>query len=687
MAARHLGLWRLTLLFGLPAVVLAVNSLFALRPAGVDIGAFLLAICHVIAHPAESAAPVGAAGLAGLLVHYAWMPRLAMSLLAGAGLSLAGVMFQQVLRNPLAEPLTLGVASGASLALSAAAIWLPPIALAFKSGIALAGAAAAIAAVMALTWRSRFAPVPVILAGMIVNLYCSGLSIMVSMTHERALVGVFAWGAGSLVQNGWHDVGALVPRVLVAGLAAALLLKPLSLFALDDRSITQLGARIAWIRTAGLAVAAVLSASIVSIVGIIGFIGLAGPQLVRLAGARRLRDQLVWAPVIGALMLMLTDQIVQSLPLLDGATLPTGAAAALLGGPLLLWLLAHTRAGEVAAAEATWPARARHPLRWLALALVLGVALVWVTQHLGRTFAGWQWADDGSWAVIWPWRAPRMLASAAAGVALALAGTLLQRISGNPMASPELLGVSGGAMLGVLVVAFVAAGVQASTLFGASLAGAAASLAVMLMLSRRGGFSPTRMLLAGVAISGTAQSLVAIASAGGTANAFLLRSLMLGLTYLVGTGVATGAVAGQAPASAGRSIPPRACSPVNRLARHTLERRAPGHAANGRSGARLRSLQEGDRADVVQAQRQRDRRGRQRRDRYDEQDPAGVLDRRDRAVQPGRPDLVAVGDRGAAVPGGDHDGFAGENHRGLLRVRRPVGADSETHRPGPGGVS
>ncbi|VVE05835.1 Fe3+-hydroxamate ABC transporter permease FhuB [Pandoraea morbifera] len=541
MAARHLGLWRLTLLFGLPAVVLAVNSLFALRPAGVDIGAFLLAICHVIAHPAESAAPVGAAGLAGLLVHYAWMPRLAMSLLAGAGLSLAGVMFQQVLRNPLAEPLTLGVASGASLALSAAAIWLPPIAIAFKSGVALAGAAVAIAAVMALTWRSRFAPVPVILAGMIVNLYCSGLSIMVSMTHERALLGVFAWGAGSLVQNGWHDVGALVPRVLVAGLAAALLLRPLSLFALDDRSITQLGARIAWIRTAGLAVAAALSASIVSIVGIIGFIGLAGPQLVRLAGARRLRDQLVWAPVIGALMLMLTDQIVQSLPLLDGATLPTGAAAALLGGPLLLWLLAHTRAGEVAAAEAAWPARARHPLRWLALALVLGVALVWVTQHLGRTFAGWQWADDASWAVIWPWRAPRMLASAAAGVALALAGTLLQRISGNPMASPELLGVSGGAMLGVLVVTFVAAGVQASTLFGASLAGAVASLAVMLMLSRRGGFSPTRMLLAGVAISGTAQSLVAIASAGGTANAFLLRSLMLGLTYLVGTGIATGA--------------------------------------------------------------------------------------------------------------------------------------------------
>ncbi|VVE18299.1 Fe3+-hydroxamate ABC transporter permease FhuB [Pandoraea aquatica] len=538
---RHL--WRLATIVGVPALVLTVVTLLSLRPAGVDSGTFLAAVWHAVTRPAlDPGAPASAAAMSGLLVNYAWLPRLAMSVLAGAGLALAGVMFQQVLRNPLAEPLTLGVASGASLALSAATIWLPAVAFAWRSGVALFGSVAAIAVVMGLTWRSRFAPIPVILAGMIVNLYCSGLSIMVSMTHERALVGVFAWGAGSLVQNGWHDFGWLLPRVIVAVVAAALLLRPLTLFTLDDRSITQLGARVAWIRTAGLVVAVALSACIVSIVGIIGFVGLAGPQLVRLAGARRLRDQLIWAPFIGALMLMLTDQLVQWLPLFDGASLPTGAAAALFGGPLLLWLLRRTRAGEVATADAAPPARARHPFRWLALALVFGVALVWVTQHLGRSFDGWEWATDASWAVLSPWRLPRMLASAAAGVALALAGTLLQRISGNPMASPELLGVSGGAMLGVLIVTFAMVGPSASTLFVAAFAGAALSLAVMLTLSRKGGFSPTRMLLAGVAISGMAQSLVAIGSASGTANAFLLRSLMLGLTYIVGPGIAVGTV-------------------------------------------------------------------------------------------------------------------------------------------------
>ncbi|MFJ2995397.1 Fe(3+)-hydroxamate ABC transporter permease FhuB [Pandoraea sp. NPDC087047] len=540
--SRHL--WRLVLIVGLPALALVVSTLLSLRPAGVDGSTFLRAVWQATVHPAlDPQAPASAAAMSGLLVSYAWLPRLAMSMLAGAGLALAGVMFQQVLRNPLAEPLTLGVASGASLALSAATIWLPSLAMAWRAGVALGGSALAIALVMALTWRSRFAPVPVILAGMIVNLYCSGLSIMVSMTHERALVGVFAWGAGSLVQNGWHDVGWLFPRVLIAVVAAALLLRPLTLFTLDDRSITQLGARVAWIRTAGLGVAVALSACIISIVGIIGFVGLAGPQLVRLAGARRLRDQLLWAPLVGALMLVLTDQIVQWLPLFDGASLPTGAAAALFGGPLLLWLLRRTRSGEVATADAAPPARARHPWRWLVLALAFGFVLVWVTQHIGRTLDGWQWASPDAWASLWPWRTPRMMASAAAGVALALAGTLLQRISGNPMASPELLGVSGGAMLGVLIVTFTVVGPAASSLFVAAFAGAALSLAVMLTLSRKGGFSPTRMLLAGVAISGMAQSLVAIASASGTANAFLLRSLMLGLTYIVGPGIAMGAVA------------------------------------------------------------------------------------------------------------------------------------------------
>ncbi|MGC7404050.1 Fe(3+)-hydroxamate ABC transporter permease FhuB [Pandoraea pneumonica] len=540
---RHL--WRLAAVIGVPTLALMIWTFSSLRPAGTDGATFAAVVWQALAHgtaAVEAAGQSSSAAMSGLLASYAWLPRLTMAAVAGGGLALAGVMFQQVLRNPLAEPLTLGVASGASLTLSAAAIWAPWLALTWRAGVAFGGAALAIVIVMALTWRSRFAAIPVILAGMVVNLYFSGLSIMLSMTHERALVGVFAWGAGSMVQNGWHDTLWLVPRVAIGAVAAWLLLRPLTLFALDDRSAGQLGARVAWIRSAGLGVAVVLSACIVSTVGVIGFVGLAGPQLVRLAGARRLSDQLRWAPLIGALMLMFTDQVVQCLPLLDGAVIPTGAAAALFGGPLLLWLLRRTRAGEIAATDVAPPARAHHPWRWLAASLIGGACIVWATVHFGRTLDGWQWANAAQWADVWPWRVPRMMASAAAGLALALAGTLLQRVSANPMASPELLGVSGGAMLGILAVTWTVLAPSASLLFGSAFAGAAISLFVMLALARRGGFSPTRMLLAGVAISGMAQSLVALATASGNANAFLLRSLMLGLTYLVGQGVAIGAI-------------------------------------------------------------------------------------------------------------------------------------------------
>lgn len=188
---------RLALIVGLPTLLLIVWTFTSLRPAGVDMSAFAAAVWQALSHgvPATDATgQTSASAMSALLVSYAWLPRLVMAALAGAGLALAGVMFQQVLRNPLAEPLTLGVASGAYLVLAAAAIWLPALALAWRASLAFGGAALAIGIVMALTWRSRFAAVPVILAGMIVNLYFGGLTIMLSMTHERALVGVFAWG-------------------------------------------------------------------------------------------------------------------------------------------------------------------------------------------------------------------------------------------------------------------------------------------------------------------------------------------------------------------------------------------------------------------------------------------------------------------------------------------------------------
>ncbi|WP_245641521.1 Fe(3+)-hydroxamate ABC transporter permease FhuB [Paraburkholderia bannensis] len=474
-----------------------------------------------------------------LVVWYAWLPRFAVSLLAGGALAYAGVLFQQVLRNPLAEPLTLGVAAGGNLALTAAAIWMPAWLAGMRFTVVLCGAVGAMLVTLALTRKKRFSPVAVILAGMVVNLYCGAVGVILTVAYERQLIAVFIWGGGSLSQNGWSSFLWLLPRVIGAVLAGALLVRPLTLLALGDEGASQLGLPLAWTRGAALGVAVLLSAFVVSSVGVIGFVGLAGPALVRLAGARTLRSQLLWGPLTGALLLALTDQLVQCLPGVAGDLLPTGAATALLGGPLLLFLLRKMPMDGALSVHSDPALIPRRDARYVAAVLCVAlVAAVFVSLHLSQSVQGWTWSSGAQLSELIDWRWARMLASGAAGVMLALAGVLLQRTSGNPMASPELLGVSGGAMLGVMGVALFAAAPTTAQLLGASGAGALAALALMLLLGRKRGFAPGYLLLVGVAISGFSQSLIALATASGGAWSFLLRSVTMGSTYLMTPSIA-----------------------------------------------------------------------------------------------------------------------------------------------------
>jgi ABC-type Fe3+-siderophore transport system permease subunit len=479
------------------------------------------------------------ATLPQLVVHYSWLPRLAMSLAAGAALSLAGVVFQQVLRNPLAEPLTLGVSAGAYLALTIAAIIAPALVPDLRFGVALAGASVAMLLTLALTWRRGFAPVSVVLAGMIMNLYCGALVLVLTITYERSLAAIFIWGGGSLSQNGWATVAWFVPRALVCTAGIALLARPLTLFSLDDSSASQLGLSLRWMRPAALALAVILSAFVVSAVGVISFVGLAGPVLARLAGARRLRDQLLWAPLVGAGLLTLADQAVQSLPGMFGELLPTGAALALGGGPLLLAMLRRLRTDDPRMlSDPNDAPRRRLRGTTLVLVTVLAVALI-VSLCVTVTAHGWHWTPAAQWPTFAFWRVPRTIASLGAGVMVALAGAMLQRMTGNPMASPELLGVSGGAMLGMLGAALAVSAPSAPLLLLSACAGALICLAAIVVLGRRSGFAPQQVLLGGIALSAFAQSAVMLATSSGGAYAALLRPLTYGSTYIVLPGMAT----------------------------------------------------------------------------------------------------------------------------------------------------
>ena len=148
-----------------------------------------------------------------MLFHYSLLPRLTISLLVGAGLGLVGVLFQQVLRNPLAEPTTLGVATGAQLGITITTLWAIPGVMASQFA-ALLGACAVGALVFGVAWGKRLSPVTLILAGLVVSLYCGAINQLLALFHHDQLQSMFLWSTGTLTQTDWSVVQRLWPQLL-----------------------------------------------------------------------------------------------------------------------------------------------------------------------------------------------------------------------------------------------------------------------------------------------------------------------------------------------------------------------------------------------------------------------------------------------------------------------------------------
>lgn len=468
---------------------------------------------------------------ARVLAWQAWAPRTAMALLLGAALGLAGCVMQQVLRNPLASPTTLGTAAGAQLALIVALLLFPAALEHGRSLVALAGAALATGLVILLSLKDRLAPVSVALSGMLVTLYCGALSHALMLLNEQRLAGMFLWGAGNIDQYGWEGLASLTPLVIACALAVLLLRRPLSMLELGAESAAGLGVPIAWIRIGALGAAVLISALVVSEVGMIGFVGLITPALVRLLGPRTFVSRLLWCIPVGAMLLLIADTAAQLVTPWFGARLiPTGAMTALIGAPALIWLLRRHATAFGASREGIEPGRHAAVAAWLGVSLLFGLT-VWMALSWAPTAQGWQWTAPDQLSMIWQWRAPRVFSAALAGALLALSGTIVQRLTHNPMASPEILGISSGAAMSMVALLLLWPVAPRSVQMAAAGAGAALALVLLLWLSKRQHMGPQRLLLTGIGIGAAADALVRLLLSGGDNQSLALLTWLSGSTY------------------------------------------------------------------------------------------------------------------------------------------------------------
>jgi len=318
-------------LAALAALLLAALAVgLAVGPSGVGPGEALRALLDP-----------EAAGPAGDIVRRIRLPRVAAAALVGASLSLAGVCFQALLRNPLADPFVLGISGGAALAgvaVMSLGAWigagagLVPIA-------AFAGALGATALLFGVAgWRGRLSATTLLLTGVVFNAFASAAIVfLASLGGLSEGTSIFLWLIGTLSAARPALLGALA-GLLAAGLACALpLARALDLLALGEDTAAQLGVAVERAKRLVLLATALVVGGAVSVSGLIGFVGLIVPHALRLLFGPDHR-LLVPASVLGGgAFLVACDTVARTL--LPGRELPVGAITALVGGPLFLLLL------------------------------------------------------------------------------------------------------------------------------------------------------------------------------------------------------------------------------------------------------------------------------------------------------------------------------------------------------------
>ena len=278
------------------------------------------------------------------------LPRVLGAAVVGGALAGAGVLFQGLLRNPLADPYALGVSGGAALGGALGfllSLHFSLLGFGAVPTLAFLGALVAMSLVYALAQAQGRAPVVnLLLAGFAVSAimgYAVSLLLILNDRLQLNLPRVYGWLLGGVVVTEWSQL-ALVGPLLVIGVAAGLVLgRPLDALILGEESAQQLGVDVERDKRLIILVGSLLTGAAVAVGGLIGFVGLFVPHFVRLIVGPGHRLLLLASVLLGAAFLVLADLLARTL--LAPTEIPVGILTAFVGGPFFLWLLRRERRG------------------------------------------------------------------------------------------------------------------------------------------------------------------------------------------------------------------------------------------------------------------------------------------------------------------------------------------------------
>ncbi len=285
------------------------------------------------------------------VVHFGWadmwqspifwnlrMPRIVLSALVGAALSVCGAAYQSVFRNPLTDPYVLGISSGASLGAAIA------ILLGLEAYLLGVGACALVSGLLTILVIYRIASIgnrmhttTLLLTGVCITFLMSALISFLMVLRQDKMDSIIFWTMGSFASASWTDV-AIVAPVVAIGIGVVLYhCRDLNLLLAGSETAKSLGVEVERVKKVLLLATTLMVAFCVSTCGVIGFVGLVVPHCIRLVSGPDNRRIVPYAIVVGALFLLMCDTMARTL--LMPAELPVGSLTALVGAPLFIYLL------------------------------------------------------------------------------------------------------------------------------------------------------------------------------------------------------------------------------------------------------------------------------------------------------------------------------------------------------------
>lgn len=462
---------------------------------------------------------------------YGQLPRLVMTLLVGAMLGLVGSVMQQLTQNNLTSPLTLGTSSGAWLALIILNIGFPSLVDSYSTLAAMSGALLAFSLIVVIAGVRNMTGLPLIVAGMVVNLLLGAIATALILLNEQYAKNVFMWGAGDLAQNGWDWVQWLLPRLSVSLLILLFAPRVLTLLRLGHQGAAARGLPVIPAFLILMVLGIWLVSASITAVGVISFIGLLTPNIARAMGARTPKQELYSSLLLGALLLLLTDMLAMCLSLWTTQVIASGITAAAIGAPALIWFSRRQLKAQDTLTISLPQSRASLSRVALLGLLLMMLAALGLHTLFQMNELSWQLALPSSYQ--WSLRWPRMLTALCAGIGLALAGSILQRLIYNPLASPDILGVSSGATFALVFANLFLGQSLLAAHWVTALLGSLLVLAALVVLGKRHQYAASSLILTGIAITALLESLVQFCLAKGSEDSYRILQWLAGSTYRV----------------------------------------------------------------------------------------------------------------------------------------------------------